>query len=189
MEAKSAGPGGVSGAVAFLDASTMLAGDTVSVKAAIDRRAAHAAFSGALADSARQIAAANDVWLVTQAPPASASAALAPQLGPFGNILQAAVQLSAGLKLTADRVTLSADLLMRSPQDAQSMADVLKFAIQMAQANAAQGQKGPVDPAIADGAQITATGANMHLVVAVPEKQLEQLFLQSSNAPKKLAAR
>lgn len=69
------------------------------------------------------------------------------------------------------------------------MADVLKFAIQMAQANAAQGQKGPVDPAIADGAQITATGANMHLVVAVPEKQLEQLFLQSSNAPKKLAAR
>jgi hypothetical protein len=190
IEAKSGQGGGtaLSGALAFLDASTMLAGDTVSVKAAIDRRAAHASFSGALADSARQVAASNDVWLVTQAPPASASAALSSQLGPFGNILQAAVQLSAGLKLAADRVTLSADMVMRSPQDAQSMADVLKFAIQMAQSNAAQGQQGPVDPALADGAQISASGATMHLVLAVPEKQLEQLFLPSP-APKKLAAR
>ncbi len=191
IEAKNGqGRGAVpSGTLAFLDASTMLAGDTASVKAAIDRRAAHAVFSGSLADSARQIAAANDAWLVTLSPPPSASAALSPQLGPFGNILQAAVQLTAGLKLAADRVTLSADLLMRSPQDAQSMADVLKFAIQMAQANAAQGQRGPVDPALADGAQISASGSNMHLVVALPEKQLEQLFLQSPNTPKKLAAR
>lgn len=191
IEGKGIGLGGISGmsgAIALPDAVTMLVGETALVKAAIDRQTAHTAFSGALAAPARQISAANDAWVVTLAPPAASSAALSAQLGPFRNILQAALQLSAGLKLEATQATLSADVLMRSPQDAQSMADVLKFAIQMLQANAAQGQRGPVNPELADGAQITANGSTMHLVLSVPEKELEQMFLPPA-PPKKLASR
>jgi hypothetical protein len=183
------------GSVAFLDASTVLAGDTVSVKAAIDRHAAHTVFSGPLADRARLISAANDAWMVTQAPAALApspgappSAALGAQLGPFGNLLQAALQLSAGLKFTATQVTLSADVLTRSPQDAQSMGDVLKFAVQMLQSNRSSGA--PSGPSLADAAQISTAGSTMHVVVSVPEQQLEQLFLPRSGAPpKRIAAR
>ncbi len=192
-----AGQGGVgqgraaslSGSLAFLDSSTMLAGDTTAVKAAIDRHAANAAFNGPLADRARQFAAANDLWLVTlpltQAAAPSASAA---QFGPLGNILSAAVQLSAGIKITAAQVTLSADVLARTPQDAQSFADILKFAVQMMQANRPDGSPAPQGPSLADAAKISVAGSTMHLILSVPEKQLEPLFA-SPGPPKRLAQR
>jgi hypothetical protein len=189
LEAKTEAKRG--GSIAFLDASTMLAGDTASLKTAIDRHAAGAPFSGPLADRARQIAAANDVWMVTLPPPPGSppAAALGTQFGPLGNVLQAALQLSAGLKFTATDVTLSADVLTRSPQDAQSMVDVLKFAVQMMQSNRPPGGDAPAGPSLADAARISTAGSTMHLVVSVPQQQLQQLFFPAANPPKKLAAR
>ncbi len=183
-----------SGTIAFLDASTMLAGDPASVRAAVDRHAAHAVFSGPIADRARLLSMSNDAWIITFAPTSGGppGAAFGAQLGgPFGNILQAALQFSAGLRFTAAQVTLSADVLTRSPQDAQSMVDVLKFAVQMlqAQTNRPQGNTSPA-PSLADAAQISAAGATMHVVVSVPEQQLEQIFLPRTAAPaKRIASR
>jgi hypothetical protein len=186
------GPAGAnsSGMIAFLDASTMLAGDPASVKAAIDRHSAHAVFSGPLADRARLMGMSNDAWIITVAPASGASpaAALGAQVdGPFANILQAALQFSAGLKFSAAQVTLSAEVLTRSPQDAQSMADVLKFAVQMLRQNRPQGNASP-GPSLADAAQISTVGSAMHVLVSVPEQQLEQLFLPRAAAPAKRAA-
>jgi hypothetical protein len=194
IEAKGTGQGtgaDPSGSMAFLDASTMLAGNTASLKAALDRHAAGAGFSGPLADRARQIAAANDVWLVTLPPPPGSppAAALGAQLGPLGNLLQTALQLSAGLKFTATDVTLSADVLTRSPQDAQSLVDVLKFAVQMLQPNRPPGGNAPAGPSLADTARISTAGSTLHLVVSVPQQQLQQFFFPAANPPKKLAAR
>lgn len=117
------------------------------------------------------------------------------ELGPFANVLQSALQLSAGLKLTPAAVTLSADVVARTPQDAQAMVDVLKFAIQMVQNNQPQGRGGPSAPALADAARVTAAGSTMHLVLSVPERELERFFVApgvsapSSGQPKKIAAR
>jgi hypothetical protein len=181
-----------SGTIAFLDASTMLAGDPTSVRAAIDRHAARAVFSGPLADGARLMGGSNDAWIITFTPTSGAppAAALGSQVGgPLGNILQAALQFSAGLKFTAAQVTLSADVLTRSPQDAQSLVDVLKFAVQMlqAQTNRPQGNASP-GPTLADAAQISTAGSTMHVVVSVPEQQLEQFFLPRTAAPAKHVA-
>ena len=181
-----------SGALAFLDASTMLAGDAASVKAALDRHSAGAAFSGSLADSARQVAASNDAWFVAHGPvalaPGSASG-LGAQLGPLGNVLQAALQLSAGLKLAATQVIVSADVLTRSPQDAQAMADVLKFAVGMLQANPPPGSPAP-GSSFTTPPQISSSGSAMHMVVSLPERELEQFFRpRASQPPRRLAAR
>lgn len=181
----------LTGSVAFLDASTMLAGDAASVKAAIDRRAAKATYTGALADRARQLSAASDLWIVTLPPPAGLAPSPAPSAGgaqtPFANILNAAQQLSAGLKIGANDVTLSAEILTKSPQDAQSMANILKFSVQMLAANRQEGQS--AGPSIADAAKITVSGSILRVLISVPEKQLEPLFGPGANAPKRLAGR
>ena len=66
----------MTGSMAFLDESTLAAGDADSVKAAIDRHAAAAVFAGPLADRARQISAVDDVWL------ASLTRGVYPRIGP-----------------------------------------------------------------------------------------------------------
>jgi hypothetical protein len=183
----------LAGSFAFLDASTVAAGDTAAVKAAIDRHAAGAVFSGALADKARQISSANDAWLASLTPPAAFTggptggtpgATQNPQLGAVQNLLQSALQFSAGLKFAATQVTLSAEVLTRSAQDAQSMADVLKFlAGMLQQANANASPNGSKMPSLADAAKFYVSGSTMHLVLSVPEQQIEQLLLPDSKQP------
>jgi len=182
----------VAGSMVFLDASTVAAGDTDAVKAVIDRRRTGAALSGQLADRARQISSSNDAWVATLTPPAAlSSAAQSAQLGPFQNLLQSAVQLSAGVKFAATQVTLSAEVVARSAQDAQSMADVLKFFAGMMQQQAnSSGPNTSKAPSLADAAQISSSGSVMHLVISVPEQQMEQLLLPApAGPPKKVALR
>jgi hypothetical protein len=199
---RSFGGGGVrtdpSTSVAFLDASTVAAGDTDAVKALIDRRTAGMVLSAALSEKARQISVGNDAWVASLSPPAAlAGAVQSAQLGPFQNLLQAALQLSAGLKFAATQVTLSAEVVARSAQDAQSMADVLKFLIGMMQQDNSSGQNAPnpsKTPWPADAAQVSSNGSIMHLVISIPEQQMEQFLLPdpkrpSSGQPKKIALR
>ncbi len=181
IESKGNGSGtGVSGSVAFLDASTMVAGDAAEVKAAIDRHASGAVYSGDLAAPAREISAGNDAWLVVLTPPAGTPAAAALSAtgsSPFLIVLQSALQISAGLKLTPAVATISADIVARSPQDAQSMVDLLKFAIQVAQGKS-----------LTDAARVTAAGSTMYLVISGPERELERLLLATGGpAPGGLA--
>jgi hypothetical protein len=176
------------GSIAFLDASTVAAGNMDAVKAVIDRRAAGAVFSGPLADRARQISIASDAWLASLAPPAALTnaAQTAAQLGPFQNLLQSAVQLSAGVKFAAAQVTLSAEVVARSAQDAQAMADVLRFLASMLQTSRSGPNASPntsKTPSLADAAQISSSGSAMHLVISVPEQQMEQLFVPDSTQP------
>jgi hypothetical protein len=183
LSSTGSGKSKIAGSMAFLDASTLVAGDTDAVKALIDRHASGTVFAGALADKARQISSLNDAWLASLTPPAAltgGAAAGAPQnsqLGPVQNLLQSALQFSAGLKFAATQATLSAEVVARSAQDAQSMADVLKFLtgmLQQANPNAAK------TPSLADAAKIYVSGSAMHLVLSVPEQQLEQFFRNGS---------
>ena len=177
--------------MAFLDESTLAAGDADSVKAAIDRHAAAAVFAGPLADRARQISAVDDVWLASLTPAEftrGSAGAAQNQFAPIQNLLQSAQQLSAGLKFAATQVTLSAEVLARTAQDAQSMADVLKFLagmLQQANSNASPNSSpnSSKPPALADAAKIYVSGSSMHVTLSVPEQQMEQFFVPNSKQP------
>jgi len=174
----------VAGSFAFLDASTVAAGSAEAVKAAIDRHASGAVFSGQLAEKARQISVANDAWVATLTPPpALSNAAQGSQLGPIQNVLQSALQVSAGLKFAATHVTLSAEVLTRSAQDAQSMADLLKFFAGMLQAGRSQDPNAPKGPSLAEATQISSNGPVMHVVISVPEQLMEQFMVPGSKNP------
>lgn len=174
------------GSLAFLDATTVAAGDEDAVKAVLDRRAAGKPFSGPLLDRAREISAVTDAWLVTVTLPSAPAGAgqnanppQNPQLGSFQNLFQSALQLSAGIKFSASQVGLSAEVLTRSAQDAQSMADLLKFFVGMAPPNSGSSQASgsKPSPSLAEAARISTSGPVVNVAVSVPEEQMEQLFM------------
>jgi len=189
------------GALVFLDNSIIAMGDTASIKAVIDRRAANTSFSGILADRAKQISAANDIWFASLNPSlgilggAGAANGQAnqgqnqnPMQNPVQTFLQAAVQASGGIKFSATAVTVNAEVLAKTPQDAQSMVDVLRFGASMIQMNRKQGGAAANAASLLDAATFATSGAVARVSVALPEQQMEQLFMQHTGS-KKVAAR
>jgi glycine cleavage system regulatory protein len=104
-----------------------------------------------------------------------------------GNLLQAVIAASGGLNFGSSAVTISADAVTNSPQNAQALEDVLKFLVSMLQSNA---QNKPALGALASSATFSINGAVMHLAMSLPEEQIEQLFVPGgAGAKKRIAAR
>ncbi len=188
-----AGGGSKNGGVVFLDNTTVATGDMASLKAAIDRRVAGTVFSGPLAQKASAASAANDAWFATATP----STFLAGKL-PGANtgginpvaLLQSVVQTSGGVKFAAAGATASVEAVTNTSQDAQALADVLRFLTSMVQMNRNNSAAGGKAASLADSATVTATGPVMRVTVMLPEQQLEQLLMpaQAAQKTKKVAS-
>jgi hypothetical protein len=162
----------VAGSLAFLDATTLAAGDADDVKALLDRRAAAGKpFSGPIIDRAHEISVVSDAWLVTVTLPSALTgaaqnkgAAPNPQLGSFQNLFQSALQLSAGVKFTATQ-------------------DLVKFFVGMVPANGGSSKangsqaSGSNLGSLAEAARISTSGPVVSLALSVPEEQMEQFFM------------
>lgn len=184
--------GGKTGSLVFLDSSTVAMGDTAAVKAVIDRRAAATVFSGALADRAKLISASNDIWFASLTPPSGIVAGAAPngQGNPMQAMLQSALQASGGIKFSTTAVIVSAEVLARSAQDAQSIVDVLRFGASMIQMNRNQNPGAAHAASLLDTATFSTAGSVARFTLSLPEQQIEQLFMPQAGArTKKVAAR
>jgi len=173
--------------LAFLDSSTLVIGDRVSVKAAIARRAANARFAGPLAQQAQITSGANDAWITTLTPLAEFMKGANTPVPPA--LLQSVGGISAGVHFEAGAVTLLGEVSTPSAQDAQSMADTLKFLTAMLQANKNQNPQAAQAAAVLQGAQFNVNGPVMRISLSVPEQQMEQMFVLPGAKPKKIAAR
>jgi hypothetical protein len=176
-------------AIAFLDSNTAMAGDLVSVKAAIDRKQSNAPADSNVLNKAQEVSAKNDFWFVTLVPLSNFSGAIPnPNLSGAmnGNLLAAVNQASGGIRF-GDTVTLSAEAITRSEKDAQALVDVVKFFAGLVQLNR---QKDPAAGQVAtllDTLQATATGNITTISLAIPEQQLEQM-LNRARPPRVRAA-
>jgi len=166
-------------AVAFLDTSLALAGDEALVKAALDRRASGAAAGlGALGDKAKEVSALNPAWFATLSSPGDFFAG---KMGPANgaaqmNLFQNVLQAWGGIRFRAESILLSGDLVARTEKDAQAFADVLKFFLGLLQSNA---NSGGAAATLAQAAKITADGTMVHVSLEMPEKVVEQLFMDA----------
>jgi hypothetical protein len=167
-------------AIVFFDASTVAAGDLASVKAAIDRKQANATFSGALAQKAKDASTTNQAWFATVTP---LSVFLGDKLGSTGlnslsdnNLLQSVVQASGGVNFGSATVTVTGDAMTSSAQNAQALVDILKFLVSLVPST------DPNIKSLASGATFSVNGTTAHLVLALPEQQLEQLFMPNAGA-------
>lgn len=175
---RSSADASMSGAVAFLDSSTVVMGDVDGVQGAIDRRKAGGGASSTLARKVRQVGAANDFWFTTLVPLSEfASVMPDPNLSNAmkGNLLGAVEQASGGIKF-GQTVQLSAEAITRSPKDASALVDVVKFVAGLIQTNR-QGDKTAAQVStLLDGLQTSAVGNTMTMTLAIPEGTLEQML-------------
>ena len=108
-------------------------------------------------------------------------------LGPVAQsgLIQAVQQASGGVQFGSTAITVSADAVTTSPQNAQSLVDVLKFFVSMiaGNANAPSGVT-----SIANSAQFSVNGSTAHISLLLPEAQVEQLLMPQGAKRKPRAA-
>jgi hypothetical protein len=164
--------------IAFLDSSTVIAGDTASVKGAIDRQKSAQPLPAAVIVKVNQWSNAQDAWGITTVPPNSLVPAKAVKSdgpnamqGAFQNVQQAA----GGVKFGAN-VVFTGEATCDTAQNATTLGDVVKLLI-----NIAQMQTGtdPTAAALVKSVTVTTSGNVMSISASLPE-DVFQTLLQSS---------
>lgn len=153
-------------AVAFLDGTTVILGPPAVAKGAIDRWLSGPS-SSALAAKAAQVSSSSHAWAVAAgfASLLGSGAPNTPEAQMAQNVASKISQVSAGMNF-ADTITMRADAQATSSQDAQALADVLRFVVAMSADKAPL----PVTP------QVTSTGDTVSLVMTLTQQQAEKLF-------------
>ena len=158
-------------ALTFVDGATAVMGDLASVKGAVDRKLAGATYTGALAQTAVQVSATNTAWFCTNTPLADfMSTRPAGSLGPVtqSGLIQAIQAASGGVQFGSTAITVSADAVTASAQNAQSLVDVLKFFVSMIAGNA----NAPAGvTSIANSAQFSVNGSTAHISLLLPKRR------------------
>jgi hypothetical protein len=176
--------------IAFLDATTVVAGDTASVKGAIDRQKSGQSLAAAVSVRVNQWSNSQDAWGVTTVPPASL---VPPNMAstknanpnPMQNVAQNVQQAAAGVKFGA-QVVFTGEATCDTAQNASTLADMIKLLI-----NIAQMQTG-TDPTAAALVKSVAVTAKDNVVTSsanLPGDVFQQLLQQSTKAAAPRAAR
>jgi hypothetical protein len=175
--------------IAFLDATTVVAGDTASVKGAIDRQKGGQSVPAAVSVKVNQWINSH-AWGVITVPPAS----LAPpnmastknaNPNPMQNVAQN-VQQAAGSVTFGAQVVFTGEATCDTAQNASTLADMIKLLI-----NIAQMQTGtdPTAAALVKSVSVTANGNVVTSSASLPEDVFQQLLQQSKKAAAPRAAR
>ena len=164
--------------IAFLDSSTVVAGDLASVKGAIDRMRSPQPLPAAVIVKLNQWSNSQDAWAISAVPPSS-MVPTGKQDGPnavqgaFQNVQQAA----GGVKFGA-QVVFSGEALCDTAQNATTLSDVIKLLI-----NVAQMQTGtdPTAAALVKSVTVTPNGQAVNISASLPEDVFQQV-VQSKKA-------
>jgi hypothetical protein len=149
--------------LAILDESTVILGDAKAVQAAIDRRIMKSQFSGTLAPRIAEVSS-RHAWFVTAISPADVPSVDLPRDNPMRSVQQ----FSGGLTFGDTTVTLDAEALTASPEDARSLVEMLKYI------GGKEGFK------LLNAAQFIGDGPILKFRVSLPEAEAEQLLLSPS---------
>ena len=164
------------GAVAFLDGAIAIAGDTDSVRGALDRRNAPATLDPQLTAKMTALSASQDAWTVSIAPVAGLSPTTPNQnLNGLlqGDLLKSIQQGSAGIKF-GTVVQFTGEAVASTDKDATALADVVRFGASMLQMNAPQ-SAGATVAALMQSLAVKTDGATVTIGVGIPETLLESL--------------
>jgi hypothetical protein len=161
-------------AIAFPETGVAVFGeDEDSVRGVIDRLSNPSALDPKLVQRIQTVGSANDIWFASPSAPRLLTGAGGPQFQ-GSEALKSILEASGGIQF-GSLVKISADAVTRSPQDADSLASVVRFGVNMLQS---QGQNDPHAAALASslsGMDIQVNGSNVHVSLSVTEDSLEQL--------------
>jgi hypothetical protein len=174
------------GAVAFLNASLVVAGDMASVKAAIDRQSAPATLPSSLLGPIKTLSATEDAWFVSIVPVAnlmSPNTMVAPGLGANANMqINVAKQIqnaNGGVKFGSN-VAFIAQAKADTAENATTMAGMLQLLANMLQM---QGTQNPQAAAIGKALTVNSSGTAVNVSLTLPQDQFIKL-MHPQAAPK-----
>lgn len=172
----------MTGALAFIDATTAVMGYLDAVKLVIDRRGlTSAALPASVVARITTLAAANDGWFLSTVSPATFFAGKIdnPRVGPMleAGLMQSVVSGSGGLKFTPAGATIGAQAVARSDKDATALADVVRFFVNIVQSSQGTSAEAAKFSSLLDTLQLSTAGATMSMVLNIPEATLEQMFM------------
>lgn len=173
--------------VGFLDGSTAVAGDELSVRDAV-ARAKNTSTAGLAADSRRRIdemSTKYDAWMFTTTPIASIVGNIPdPKANSAvrGDMLRSILSASGGIKL-GNTIQIDAQAEARSEKDATALHDVLKFISGMVQLSREENNRNEVAASLFDNLQVSAKGSQVSFSLSIPEEQLEKM-VKTSRTPR-----
>jgi len=165
--------------LAFLDASTAVAGDLASVKGAIDRQHGGQGLPSTVVVKINDLSTTYDAWVLCTVPPASLAPANA---APKGNgqvppAFQSVQSANGGVKFGAN-VVFTGQAAADTAQNATTLGDMVKLLINLAQMNAS---KDPQAAQLAQQVQVSASGNLLTVTLSLPEDQFQQLVKFGKN--------
>jgi hypothetical protein len=163
-------------AFAFPDVDIAVLGDLATVQQMIANRANPTALDPALQQLVSAAGANHDAWFASSGPGSFLANHVrqeaGQQMGP--QALQSILQSSGGISF-GDVVQLSLDAVTRSPKDASSLADVVRFGASMAELQHQNKPGAAIVASSLDKMALTTDGSNVHVSLSIPENGLEQL--------------
>jgi hypothetical protein len=167
--------------IAFLDSTTVAAGDTVSVKGAIDRLSKSQPLPAALLVKVNQWSTSQDAWGISAVPPSS----LAPpmkdaQPNPIMTAAQNVQQSAGGVKFGAN-VVFNGEATCDTAQNASTLGDLVKFMLNLAQMQSGQT---PQTQALINSVQVNPSGNVLKVSASLPQ----DVFIQMLHPAKRTAA-
>ena len=162
--------------IAFLDATTVIAGDVASVKGAIDRQKLAQPLPAALLVKINQWSTSEDAWALTTVPPSSlvpANAGTATQPNPMQNVAQN-VQAAAGGVKFGTLVVFTGQATCDTAQNASTLSDMVKLLINIAQMQ--QKNPDPTATALIKSVSVSATGNLVNISASLPEDIFQQML-------------
>jgi cell division septation protein DedD len=152
--------------LAALDERTILAGDPVSLRGAIDRRSQRAAAPNALRERAAALAAANDFWLIATLSPEDFKAANA-QFAPMASEING---LETGISVH-DGFNLEMNLATRSPETAVMLSELVSTQVRQATAGKLDNQQAAE---FLRALRIDSEGDRMRVKLALTKEEMER---------------
>jgi hypothetical protein len=179
-----------SSVMAILDSTTAVAGDEAIVKRAIDQRGTASQLDPKTLAKVNDISARFDIWLVSTGP-VSNFAGAAPSAA-AGNVmknpaLQAIEQTSGGVRF-GTMIEFVGEAVARTEKDAQSLVDVIRFITGLMQMNKEKSAEAARFAKLLDGMETGSTGNTVHLMLSIPQSDVEQL-MKSKKVVKRAAVR
>jgi hypothetical protein len=160
--------------IGFPDIGLAVMADPATLKQIIDNRASPAALDPELKSKIESIGSRNDAWFVSLVGGGFLAEHAGRDAAPQAKALQGVVQSSGGVKL-GSMVETTFDALTRSPQDATSLSDVIRFMASMLQMQRQNDPRAEILASALDGMTLQNSGNSIHFAVSMPEKSLEQL--------------
>ncbi len=165
-------------AFAFPDGDVAVMGDAGTVRQILDHRSTPTVLDPGLVQRINRAGASNDLWFASLLSGAFLGNHMALP-GPGAQIkdsaaLQSILQSSGGI-VFGDQVQLSFDATTRSPEDAVSLTDIVRFVSSMVQTQRRSDPNAAILASALDHMDLKAAGQDVHMGLSMSEKNLEAL--------------